>query len=65
MDQAYLAPGEFDELYAMAQHAHAKIGGFIKYLIQSNVKRAVPGRRAGVTALGTRNAEPPTKNQEQ
>ncbi len=35
LDQSYLAQEEFSDLYALAQHAHAKIGGFIKYLIRT------------------------------
>ncbi len=35
LDQSYLTQQEFSELYELAQHARAKIGGFIKYLVQA------------------------------
>ena len=45
MDQSYLSQKEFDELYALAQLAHDKIGGFIKYLITTERKPSNPERR--------------------
>lgn len=36
LDQKYLSQERFHELYKLTEHAHAKIGGFIKYLLSSN-----------------------------
>ena len=32
LDQGYISEGEFSEIYELASHAHAKCGGFIRYL---------------------------------
>ncbi len=33
LDQAYITQDEFDSLYEQAARSHAKIGGFIRYLL--------------------------------
>lgn len=38
LDQRYLSQEKFQELYALAAHAKAKIGGFIAYLLRSTQK---------------------------
>lgn len=35
IDQAYVTQTEFDETYQLATHTHAKIGGFIHYLLKA------------------------------
>jgi len=39
LDQNYLSKKEFDELYEMAEITRAKIGGFVKYLLEFDSKR--------------------------
>ena len=34
-DQGYLSRDEFDAIYAQAELTHAKVGGFIRYLLTS------------------------------
>jgi len=38
LDQGYLSTEEFKEIYELAAHARAKIGGFIAYLLRSDQK---------------------------
>jgi four helix bundle protein len=38
LDQNYISQAEFDEIYALAGHAHSKVGGFIAYLVKSGRK---------------------------
>jgi len=35
LDQQYISPVQFEELYDLTKTTHAKIGGFIKYLMCS------------------------------
>jgi four helix bundle protein len=35
LDQNYVSEGKFQELYDLADHAKAKIGGFIAYLLRA------------------------------
>jgi four helix bundle protein len=39
LDQEYISTEQFQNLYELAKQTHAKIGGFIKYLLQSNKKQ--------------------------
>lgn len=36
LDQRYISAEQFNDLYELAVKTHAKVGGFIKYLKQSN-----------------------------
>jgi len=47
LDRHYISESQFDELYTQANHTHAKVGGFIRYLL----KNSQPG---------TKNEEPGT-----
>ena len=38
IDQGYISDDEFSDLYALAEDAKAKIGGFIAYLLRSGRK---------------------------
>lgn len=35
LDQAYLTQDEFDSIYQLAAKTHAKVGGFIRYLLKT------------------------------
>jgi hypothetical protein len=35
LDQGYLSRDEFDAIYAQAELTHAKVGGFIRYLLSA------------------------------
>lgn len=35
LDQAYISQGEFDSIYKQAALTHAKVGGFIRYLLST------------------------------
>ena len=35
LDQQYIAPGQFHQLYDLAAHAHSKIGALIAYILRS------------------------------
>lgn len=35
LDQAYISPEEFDAIYSQAALTHAKVGGFIRYLLNA------------------------------
>ena len=35
LDQQYIAPDQFHQLYDLAAHAHSKIGALIAYLLRS------------------------------
>ena len=35
LDQAYISQDEFDSIYEQAARAHAKVGGFIQYLLSN------------------------------
>ena len=39
LDQEYVSPAQFDELYKMASNVKARIGGFIKYLQEFERKK--------------------------
>jgi len=39
LDQDYIDQSSFDELYALADHARSKIGGFIAYLLKSTTNK--------------------------
>jgi four helix bundle protein len=39
LDQKYISQEKFQELYDLAAHAKAKIGGFIAYLLRSTKKQ--------------------------
>ena len=36
LDQTYISQDEFDSLYEQAARTHAKVGGFIHYLLSNN-----------------------------
>lgn len=36
LDQAYISQAEFDSIYEQAAMTHAKVGGFIRYLLNNN-----------------------------
>ncbi len=36
LDQEYISPSKFEELYELARLTYAKIGGFIKYLLNAD-----------------------------
>src|SRR5262249_1526784 len=38
-DRKYIAQQQFDELYKCAKKTHAKIGGFIRYLLNANTPK--------------------------
>ncbi len=38
LDEGYISKDKFDEIYLQADHARAKIGGFIAYLLRSDRK---------------------------
>jgi four helix bundle protein len=38
LDQGYLNREEFDLIYAQAELTHAKVGGFIRYLLTSSAQ---------------------------
>jgi four helix bundle protein len=40
LDQQYLTTKEFEEVFVLAAHAKAKIGGFIKYLLKADKSSA-------------------------
>jgi four helix bundle protein len=52
LDQAYISQAEFDSIYEQAAVAHAKVGGFIRYLSSAQTARELP------------DEQPRTKNQE-
>jgi four helix bundle protein len=54
LDRRYITQVQFDHVYDQADKAHAKIGGFIRYLLSPETKNHLP----------IRNQEPRTKNQE-
>jgi four helix bundle protein len=33
LDQRYVSTDEFERLYALAEKTHAKVGGFVRYLV--------------------------------
>jgi len=35
LDQAYISQGEFDSIYKQVALTHAKVGGFIRYLLST------------------------------
>jgi four helix bundle protein len=39
LDQAYISQDEFDSIYEQAAMAHAKVGGFIRYLLSTSKAR--------------------------
>lgn len=39
LDQAYISPDQFDSLYQQAALTHAKVGGFIHYLLSTPTTR--------------------------
>jgi four helix bundle protein len=38
LDQGYVSQSEFDSAYQLATQTHAKIGGFISYLVRTRSK---------------------------
>ncbi|WP_182865449.1 four helix bundle protein [Stieleria mannarensis] len=60
LDQSYISQGEFDAIYKQAAKTHAKVGGFIRYLLRT--KNQEP--RTKNQEPRTKNQEPRTKNQE-
>ena len=52
LDQKYLSSKEFEDVFALADHAKSKIGGLIKYLLKNSNK------------VLSSNEEPRTKNLE-
>ena len=39
LDQSYITQAEFDFIYQQASHTHAKVGGFIRYLLNTPAAR--------------------------
>lgn len=72
LDQGYLEKLQFDELYTMAGGARAKIGAFIKYLVEygrksdraNGAKPACVRARPVTSQPSTGNAERGTLNGE-
>ena len=44
LDQGYLSRDEFDLIYAQAELTHAKVGGFIRYLLTSSAQAPIKPR---------------------
>ena len=40
LDQGYISQDEFDSIYAQAANTHAKVGGFIRYLLNNKTNNA-------------------------
>jgi four helix bundle protein len=52
LDQSYISETEFDTIYKQAALTHAKVGGFIRYLLST----------PALANLSTKNQEQRTKN---
>jgi four helix bundle protein len=42
LDQAYISQDEFDSIYEQAAKTHAKVGGFIRYLLSNKNRQQGP-----------------------
>lgn len=42
LDQAYISQDEFDSIYEQAARTHAKVGGFIRYLLSNKNRQQGP-----------------------
>lgn len=61
LDQAYISQDEFDSLYNQAAMTHAKVGGFIRYLLihpETPITVLHQERRTNNEQPGTRNQAP-------
>lgn len=59
LDQSYISQAEFDSIYQQAALTHAKIGGFIRYLLNTPQPPQTP---QPLRKSGTKNQKPGTKN---
>ncbi|UCG42200.1 MAG: four helix bundle protein [candidate division WOR-3 bacterium] len=61
LDQKYISEQQFREVFEQAERVHAKIGGFIKYLLSSTKDKATkdsplrPARRQGTKGTLTKD----------
>lgn len=53
LDNEYITPSQFNSIYVQAADTHAKIGGFIHYLLKSTATHVTPKPR-------TKHQEPST-----
>lgn len=45
LDNEYITPSQFNSIYVQAADTHAKIGGFIHYLLKSTATHVTPKPR--------------------
>lgn len=60
LDQSYISQNEFDSIYDRAAKTHAKVGGFIRYLM--NHSNAPSSKHNPPQTPQAKNEEPGTKN---
>lgn len=61
LDRRYISQAQFDQVYELAEKAHAKIGAFIRYLLSTIPKENSTKHQERSTkhqARSTRNKEP-------
>lgn len=64
LDQDYIAPDQFETLYDLANEAHAKVGGFINYLLTCERDQKNGRRTPNHERCPTKNDEQRTMNNE-
>lgn len=45
LDQSYISQEQFDAIYERAARTHAKVGGFIRYLLSTTTRNEEPGTK--------------------
>ena len=65
LDQSYISQDEFNSIYDQAAKAHAKVGGFIRYLMNNpNAPTSNARKNDPSPTPQAKNEEPGTKNNE-